>query len=113
MHLRTKERGTMTTRRGNGEGTIRQRTDGRWEAQVSLPGGKRKSVYGKTKKEARDALHAARKKLDEGIDLGMPAQTLEAFLESWLADTVRPRLAPKTYKTYRELMRLHVIPTLG
>jgi integrase len=103
----------MTPRRGNGEGTIRQRTDGRWEAQLSLPGGKRKSVYGKTKKEARDTLNAARKQLDAGIDLGAPSQTLAVFLESWLADTVRPRLAPKTHKTYRDLMRVHVIPTLG
>jgi integrase len=103
----------MATRRGNGEGTIRQRADGRWEGQLSLPGGKRKSVYGKTKKEARDALRAALKKLDEGIDRGAPAQTLGEFLERWLADTVRPRLAPKTHKTYRELMRCHVIPSLG
>jgi integrase len=103
----------MTTRRGNGEGTIRQRTDGRWEAQLSLPGGKRKSVYGKTKKEARDKLYAARKQLDDGVDLGAPSQTLEVFLEHWLADTVRPRLAPKTHKTYRDLMQVHVIPTLG
>src|SRR5215210_525901 len=103
----------MSTRRGNGEGTIRQRSDGRWEAQLSLPGGKRKSVYGKTKKEVREALKLALKKLDEGVDLGAPAQTLGVFLEHWLADSVRPRLAPKTHKTYRDLMRVHVIPTLG
>src|SRR5215218_7706792 len=103
----------MTTRRGNGEGAIRQRADGRWEAQLSLPGGKRKSVYGKTKKEAREALKVALKKLDDGIDLGAPAQTLGVFLEHWLADSVRPRLAPKTHKTYRDLMRVHVIPALG
>ena len=102
----------MTTRRGNGEGTIRQRKDGRWEAQLSLPGGKRKSVYGKTKKEARDALHAARKKLDEGIDLGAPSQSVEAFLESWLADA-KSRVRPKTHRTYQDLIRLHVIPELG
>src|SRR5215208_3461206 len=102
----------MTTRRGNGEGTIRQRADGRWEAQLSLPGGKRKSVYGKTKKEARDKLHAARKQLDEGVDLGVPSQTIEAFLESWLADS-KARVRPKTLRTYQDLLRLHVIPELG
>jgi integrase len=103
----------MATRRGNGEGTIRQRNDGRWEAQLSLPGGKRKSIYGKSKKEAREALYMAIKQLDQGLDLGAPSQTLGDFLERWLADTVRPRLAPKTHKTYRDLMRVHVIPTLG
>jgi integrase len=103
----------MTTRRGNGEGTIRQRTDGRWEAQLSLSGGKRKSFYGKTKKEAREALKSALKKLDDGVDLGAPRQTVGVFLEQWLADVVRPQCAPKTYYQYRDLMRGHVIPELG
>src|SRR5215216_7935319 len=102
----------MTTRRGNGEGTIRQRADGRWEAQLSLPGGKRKSVYGKTRKEARDALKVALKKLDDGVDLGAPGQTLEAFLESWLAES-KSRVRPKTHRTYQDLLRLHVIPDIG
>jgi integrase len=79
---------------------------------VSLPGGKRKSVYGKTKKEARDKLHAVRKKMDEGVDLGTPSQTMEAFLESWLADA-KARVRPKTHRTYQDLLRMHVIPTLG
>src|SRR5215208_874896 len=102
----------MTTRRGNGEGTIRQRADGRWEAQVSLPGGKRKSVYGKTKKEARDKLKDAQKQIDAGVDLGAPSQTVEAFLKSWLADS-ETRVRPKTHRTYQDLLRLHVIPELG
>jgi hypothetical protein len=42
-------------RRGHGEGTIRQRRDGRWEATISLgfEGGKRKrkSYYGNTQAE--------------------------------------------------------------
>src|SRR5215207_1022455 len=102
----------MTTRRGNGEGTIRQRADGRWEAQLSLPGGKRKTVYGKPKKEARDKLNAARKQLDAGVDLGAPSQSVEAFLESWLVDS-QARVRPKTLRTYQDLLRLHVIPELG
>jgi integrase len=78
-----------------------------------LPSGKRKSVYGKTKEDARDKLKDAQKQLEAGIDVGAPTQTLGGFHESWLANTVHPRLAPKTYKTYRDVMRVHVIPTLG
>jgi hypothetical protein len=106
------ERDPMTTRRGNGEGTIKQRSDGRWEAQLSLPSGKRKSVYGKTKKEVRDKLKDVQKRLDDGVDLGAPSQTLEAFLESWVADS-KARVRPKTHRTYQDLLRLHVIPELG
>ena len=36
--------------RGHGEGTITQRKDGRWQAQISLGDGKRKTLYGKTTK---------------------------------------------------------------
>jgi hypothetical protein len=37
-----------TRQRGNGEGTIYKREDGRWLAQMTLHDGKRKSLYGKT-----------------------------------------------------------------
>jgi hypothetical protein len=43
-----------TKRRGHGEGSIKQRVDGLWEARISLEGGKRKSLYGKTRKEAQE-----------------------------------------------------------
>ena len=51
------------TKRGNREGSIYQRSDGRWVAQISLPGDsrirrRRKSIYGRTRDEVR------RKKLD-------------------------------------------------
>ena len=49
-------------RRGNSEGTITKRADGRWEARISLPDGKRKSFYGKTRQEVARRLsgHAMR-----------------------------------------------------
>lgn len=44
-------------RRGHGEGTVRQRkSDGMWEARVTLPGGKRKSLYGRTRRDAIEKL---------------------------------------------------------
>jgi hypothetical protein len=33
-------------KRGNGQGAVYLRADGRWEAQIRLAGGLRKSVYG-------------------------------------------------------------------
>ena len=54
-----------TTRAANGNGTIRQRKDGTWEARFTVcidPGsGKqvRRSVYGKTQKEAQALREAA------------------------------------------------------
>ena len=100
-------------RRGNHEGTIKQRTDGRWEAQVSLPSGKRRSLYGKTRKEAQDKLRAALRSLDAGLDLLDERRTVAQLLETWLEDVVRENLRPKTYRSYEQIVRLHLLPTLG
>ena len=60
-------------KRSNGEGMIRQRADGRWESRVMIgykDNGKPdyKSVYGKTKKEARDKLKVFLDERASGID---------------------------------------------
>jgi hypothetical protein len=38
-------------KRGNGQGAVYLRGDGRWEAQIRLAGGRRKSLYGPTRRE--------------------------------------------------------------
>ena len=46
-------------RRGNGEGSIHRRRDGRWEGRYSVhtaQGRKHKTVYGKTRKEVSEKL---------------------------------------------------------
>lgn len=45
--------------RGHGEGSIYHRSDGRWAACISLEGGKRKTFYGKTRREVQRFLAAA------------------------------------------------------
>ncbi len=102
-----------TKRRGHNERAIKQRTDGRWEAQVSLPGGKRKSYYGRTRKEAQDRLRAALRDVDAGLDLGSSRQTVGQFLDRWLEDVVKPAKAPKTHATYADIVRLHLKPGVG
>ncbi len=104
----------MTTkRRGHGEGNIKQRADGLWEARVSLPGGKRKSLYGKTRREAQEKLRAALRDLDAGVDLATGRQTVGQFLDRWLDDVVKPGVRPKTHHSYAQLVRLHLKPALG
>jgi hypothetical protein len=44
--------GKRKSKRGNGEGSISQLSDGRWQARATLPDGKRKAVYGATRAEA-------------------------------------------------------------
>ena len=40
-------------------------------------------------------------------------QPLGPFLEAWLADVVRRSVRPKTFVSYRSIVRTHLIPALG
>jgi integrase len=100
-------------RRGNHEGTIVKRKDGRWAGAVSIGPGKRKWVYGKTRAEAARALTSALKAHQDGIPTPRDSETVEHFLNRWLADTVTNRVRPVTLVSYTGLVRLHIIPDLG
>jgi integrase len=87
-------------RRAHGEGTIYQRADGRWEAALRLPGGRRISRYGKTQREAQERLLEARTALRDGVLAIGPTQSVEAYLDSWLENTAGPRVRPRTRDSY-------------
>jgi hypothetical protein len=59
-HYETLVKGEVKmSRRGNGEGSIRRRKDGRWEGRYTIhaaEGRKQKTVYGKTRKEVSEKL---------------------------------------------------------
>lgn len=105
----------MTSRRG--EGSIFQRRDGRWAATLDLgwQGGKRrrKSVYGLTRQDVQRKLATARRAVQDGLPIPSERQTLGQFLARWLEDVGRPNLRPLTFIRYRELITLHIIPSLG
>jgi integrase len=97
----------------NGDGGARQRANGSWEWRVTLEDGRRLSAYGKTRTEAKEKCLAKVKAAALGVDLKESRQTLSHFLERWLGDVVQPHLAPKTYVSYRDTVRKHIVPTLG
>lgn len=107
----------MTKRRGKGEGSIRQRPDGRWEARVDLGyedgTRKQKSVYGKTRGEVVTKLRGVQRQLDDNLPVTSDRLTVEKFLQRWLDDVVTPRLAPKTVRSYKDTVRLHITPNIG
>lgn len=106
-----------TRKRGNNEGTISLRSDGRWEARVSLgyKGGKqvRKCFYGKTRQEVASKLSTAIADFKRGAILPNEKLTTQTFLESWLEGTARLKLRESTFSRYRTLVQLHILPTLG
>src|SRR5215207_4252469 len=99
--------------RGHHEGHYRFRKDGRWECQFTLPSGKGKSVYGKSRPDVRAKMEEALDKARKGIDPKGERQTLTHFLQAWLTETQRPKLRPSTIKSYESYIRMHVVPRLG
>ncbi|MBA3824136.1 MAG: site-specific integrase [Ktedonobacterales bacterium] len=102
----------MKGRRGNSEGTITQRKDGRWEARVSLPNGKRKSYYGKSQKEVQKLLLQARKDVEAGLPIADDRQTVAQYFEHWL-EMIRHRVKDTGYMTYKRNLNKHILPELG
>lgn len=89
----------MSKTRGHGEGTVRKRGDGRWEARLGLPGGKPKYFYGKTRREALQKLQEAHVERSLGRLSIERSDTVEVYLRSWL-ETKRPNIKPRTAEIY-------------
>ncbi len=101
-------------KRGNGEGSIYQRKDGRWVAEITLEGRRRKFVYGKTRKEVQEKLKVALHEQQQGTLVEHTSkQTLEQFLTDWLENSQKQSVRPRTFERYEEVARLHIIPVLG
>lgn len=99
-------------KRGNNEGTIYKRNDGRWTAAVSLENGRRRYLYGKTRQEVSGKLNKALHEKELGIPVPSERQTVEQFLRQWL-DTIRPTLEDSTFTRYEQYVRLHTVPHIG
>ena len=67
------------------EGTVFQRSDGRWCAKYKDIRGKWKYLYRKSKGEAKRALRQALKDRDEGI-VPPSKMTVGALLDEWIED---------------------------
>lgn len=107
----------MSPKRGQGEGTIGKRTDGRWAARISTgwKNGKRQRrwVYARTRKGVADKLAQLQRDHELGILSNPGRLTIEQFLSQWLTESAKPRLRPRTYASYRQVVRLHIDPYIG
>jgi integrase len=103
-------------KRGNGEGTITRRKNGGWMAQYyvyATRGRKRRTLYGKTRKEVAKKLTEALSNREQGLIFDAGKMTLEEYLERWLADSVRGTVRPSTFERHEQIVNVHVNPALG
>ncbi len=103
----------MRPKRANGEGSLGRRPNGTWSAAVSLPDGRRKFFYGKTKEDARRKLSRALHAIEVGSLADAHGITVGEFLDQWLTEVVQPNVRPWTYKGYEVHVRLHLKPGIG
>jgi integrase len=106
----------VSTKRGNGEGSISKRKDGRWMARYTVQtstGPKRKTLYGKTRAEVAEKLTKAMADRDGGIDFDVEKITFGEYLERWLSDSVRGSVKERTLMSYEQMVRNHLVPALG
>ena len=105
-------------KRGQNEGSIFQRVDGRWCAQVSVwdKDGRRKLVsrYAATQGQARRLLTGLKSKQDaHRLVVSSKNATVRAWLDIWLQTFIKPNRAPRTYQSYYQLLELHIPDRLG
>ncbi len=105
----------MARKRGNGEGGISRRQDGRWEARYyadTLDGRKRKTLYGKTRKEVAEKLAKAIAAQEEPQTFVPTNITVREFFAQY-EDAVRDTMKRRSLETYQDIARLHLIPEFG
>jgi integrase len=105
-------RSVTDRRRPPGEGSIYQRADGKWIAQLSIGPRTARRYRKRTRtsyRDARRALVELRAERDRGLS---PSRaTLSGFLAAWVRD-VR-NLRPTTRHGYEVAIELHIAPLIG
>jgi integrase len=101
-----------STRRSQGEGSLTQRKDGRW--QGALQGdGRRRTVYGATRQEAAQKLEALKRQSAATGMLANPGRrTVGDLLAAWL-EAKSPIWKPSTLESYTKVCAHDIQPTLG
>lgn len=109
----------MAKRRANGEGSIRKRSDGRWEGRYTAgydpETGKRiiKNVLGKTQAEVKGKLKAAVEQAQQVDVIRRDDYTVASWLWTWYELYSKPNVRPSTAEYYRRSIEKHVVPRIG
>lgn len=104
--------------RGNGEGNIRQKKDGRWEARITVgrtEAGKQKMkyFYGKTRDEAAAKLNDFLSESRKGVYIEPSKYTVSQWLDEWYTNHVVGSVKPATRVSYEMIIRQHLKPNFG
>jgi integrase len=103
--------------RANGDGTVYQRKDSRWEAAgyVLAPGNTRKRirVYGSSRTEALAKLTEKIAVSNRGVPTVTAQDSLATYLAYWLENVAIHHLRETTHTRYTAVVEHYLIPGLG
>lgn len=106
----------MAKKNAKGEGSRpHKRADGRWEARYWLEG-KRRSVYGKSRKEVADKLADALADAPTDEDdaaVFVPSNITVAEFLGQYEDVVRDTMKRRSSETYQSIAKVHLLPASG
>ena len=108
----------MAKKRANGEGSIRKRSDGRWEGRYTVgydENGKvkMKNVLGKTQAEVKKKL---KEKIEEAKVLDVSkseSYTVAEWAALWFEVYAKPNIRERTADYYNRYITKHIVPCLG
>jgi hypothetical protein len=108
----------MSDRRDHGDGGIDQRGEDRFRLRYWANGQRHTKTFRGTKADAKKELRRLLKSADDGAHVAPSKLTLAAWTQQWLAllqrpDGARRLIGRRTWERYDELLRLHILPTLG
>ena len=105
-------------KRKQGDGTMRLRTDGRWEGRIVVGydekgNPKTKSVTAKTKYECEEKLRALKDELGKAVEKLKPDMPFGEWMDFWYQNFCRPALRETTRVGYENYIYRHIIPSVG
>ena len=106
------------TRRGNNEGSISQRKDGRWVGTITTgydENGKqkRKSVYGKTRLEVLDKLNKMTNRVMADNYDYTQKNTIGQMMRDWLLVFKKNLVSPRTFEVIMDNFTNHIETKVG
>lgn len=100
-------------KRASGEGSVYPTADGRWRGYVRIDG-KKKYVSAQTQAKALARLDELKVNVATGAPLTAKQRvTVAAYAATWLENTARGRLRPRTFDSVETHVRVHINPVMG
>lgn len=108
----------MAKKRKYGSGTVRKRSDGRWEARVVIGydesgNPKTKNVLAKTKAECLVKLEELKEKYAPPVTKCKQDMPFGDWMDFWYQNYCKPQLRLNTQLGYEDRIYKHIIPEIG